>query len=133
MLKRVNLDKFGMTASSICAVHCLLMPFIVAFLPFVGMSFFASTGFEWFILITAVIVASTSLCLGFKTHQKINPLIIAGFGFAVLFITRINLQLTSHESLTSALFLFIGGCCVACAHLINHKLCDSCIKCNHGP
>ena len=43
----INLDKLGMTASLTCAVHCMAMPLVITILPYVGLSFIASEGFEY--------------------------------------------------------------------------------------
>lgn len=129
MLK-VNLDKVGFTASTVCAIHCLIMPFILALLPYIGMSFFASSSFEWFIVIISFLIASTSLCFGYKLHKKSNPLMLAGIGFSVIIATRLFVFLTDKEDFKAAIFLCVGGLFVAISHFVNHKLCQSCTKCN---
>ena len=39
MKKRLFLDKFGSTASVICALHCALLPLVLAILPAFGLGF----------------------------------------------------------------------------------------------
>src|SRR5258708_9559269 len=45
----VSLDSLGMAASTICLVHCLMMPLIISMLPVFGWQFMASKGAHQFL------------------------------------------------------------------------------------
>lgn len=121
-------DKIGFTTSLTCAVHCMAMPFVVTFLPYVGLSFFASEIFEWILLFLSALLAVSSICMGYKLHKNKKSAILLSFGLLFLFLGRI-----AHENnfeLKGVLLLFLGGAIVASSHFINIKLCNSCTSCN---
>lgn len=123
-------DKIGFTTSLTCAVHCIAMPFIITFLPYVGLSFFASEIFEWILLLFSAVLAISSICMGYKMHKNKKSAILLSFGLLFLFLGRI-----AHENnfgFKGVLLLFLGGATVAFSHFINNRLCNSCTSCNRN-
>lgn len=55
------LDKTGATVSWLCAAHCLAMPFLISFLPLLGVSFLAHEGIEYLIVGVSIIIALITL------------------------------------------------------------------------
>ncbi len=53
--KNVVLDRVGIWMSSICALHCLLLPILLPIAPLIASSVFADAGFERLILILSLI------------------------------------------------------------------------------
>lgn len=69
------LDRLGIWASSLCAVHCLALPILIPLLPLIGASFFAQDWFERTILSLSMIVGFWALLSGFyRYHRQIYPL-----------------------------------------------------------
>jgi uncharacterized membrane protein HdeD (DUF308 family) len=126
-----KLDKIGIYASLLCAIHCAIMPLIVVILPILTISLFVTETVEWLLLISAFIVGISSLCLGFKKHKskKVFPLLSAGF--ILILIGKIY---HNHNFLYQFnylnLIMILGGILITFSHYINNKLCNSCKKCH---
>ena len=89
-------DRFGATASFLCAIHCALLPFLVAVLPALGLGFLADHRYERAFILFATLLALTSL---------------AGAMIALDDATNLHATLVA-----------IGGTLVACAHIVNMRL-----------
>lgn len=127
--KRVDkLDKAGMTASFLCAVHCALMPLVVTLLPLLGLTFLASEPIEWGLLAASATLGTLSLCLGFKEHRSRGVFAILGLALALLVMGRIS---HSHGvGGWSVALMVTGGFMMMGAHILNHYLCRSCRRCS---
>ena len=121
------LDKTGAAASWICAVHCLATPFVVSFLPLLGISFLAQEGVEYiFIGFSIILAAITLLPAYFKQHRKIRTLLlfVAGIGFIIF------ADILFEESLSGKIiFVLLGACLITSSHFLNRRLCFECRKC----
>ena len=123
-----KLDKVGATTSSLCAIHCLLMPLVITMLPLLGLSFLASEPVELGLLGSSAVIGTLSLCMGYKIHGSKIALSVLATGIAILAMSHI-----SHHADTGLGWLpFLGGILVASAHFVNHKLCKSCKACHDG-
>lgn len=139
---KFNLDKIGLAASLICAVHCAFLPLIIGILPLIGMGFMAHGLFDWVMVGIAAIVGLVSIMKGHQTHKKHTP---ACFFIPGIFIILISLFVASHfgECHTCAghdhdefpfhsIMMAIGGVLIAVSHFINMKLCKSCTSCSEA-
>jgi uncharacterized membrane protein len=121
------LDRTGMAASWLCALHCLALPFTVSILPLIGLSFLLSENTERVFIGISILIASVSLVPSyFRQHGRIRAL--------ALFTSGISLILTSHLLLEEsfvfkAIFLLAGGALITTAHFINRRLCLECDAC----
>ncbi len=112
----IHWDFVGFTASALCAVHCVLLPFILTYSTLGGLHFLENPLIEWTLIITALIIALHSLWHSYaKHHKKIKPIIIASLGFGLIILGHVL-----HE-LFEPIFLGIGGMSIAIAHFINWK------------
>ena len=114
----LQLDRLGMTASTLCAIHCALAPIFLTALPLAGLQFLANEWVEITMIIVSVILGTLSLSISYrKQHKKVLPFFILFAGFALIG--------TGHfagiESLEPVL-IPMGGFTVAAAHLINWRL-----------
>ncbi len=110
-------DRVGAMASFLCAVHCALLPFVLALLPFVGLGFLADHRFERGFVIFACVLAAIALGRGYRRHRLRQPLLLAAAGIALLLlgVTFINsAELTVHSVLVTC-----GGLLLAAAHFVN--------------
>lgn len=118
------LDKIGIAATSLCALHCILLPILLPALPLLGLTFFADHTWENVFLVLTAILGSIALFSGFKRyHRKMYP-------FYLLFI-GVGIYSQKH-SFTPELepFLIIGGATlIVIAHIVNLRLCESCKQC----
>ena len=135
-----KLDIYGGTASLICAVHCAAMPFIITFLPLMGLSFLASETTEYILLFAATALAVTSLCAGYQKHKSLKAFPLVTMGFLLILAAHVAGHDHGHEHghhhgndlIEFPFALVLGGLCIAASHGINHYLCRTCIKCQAG-
>lgn len=113
-------DRFGATASFLCAIHCALLPLVVAVLPVLGLSFLADHRYEQGFIVFATALALTSLFVGFRRHQRFGAFWFLVPGITLLLVGA-ALAFDDSSSL-HAVLVAIGGTLVACAHVANLRL-----------
>lgn len=119
------LDRIGITATSLCALHCILLPLILPALPLLGLSFLADHTWEHVFLIATAILGTIALFSGFKRyHKRLYP-------FYLLFL-GVGLYWIKHDFSEQAepLFITLGASLIVAAHWLNIKLCNSCKQCH---
>lgn len=107
-----NLDFLGFSASFLCAIHCLALPFLLSLGLFGGLSWLHHPLVEWGLIGTAVLIAGPSLYRGYHQHQRTRPVWLAGIGFLLLALSRLSI---ADEHLLTA----TGGLLIALAHWYN--------------
>jgi len=121
-------DKFAILLSSICAIHCIVTPIIASAVPLFTAAVHHGEDvhdfwFHQFILIFIVPVSLFALVIGFRTHQKILPIAVAGVGLLILIFTAVFAEhlLHSHviEHEGETLLTIIGGIIHAIGHVLN--------------
>jgi len=120
-----NVDRIGAGLSLICAVHCLLMPFFFAVLPFLGLEFLHDGLFEAGMLVVALGFAAASLYWGVKLHGRYDLILYIGLG--ILFFTVAH---EYEEHYLHGVLMGFGGLSLATGHLINRRLCRECHACH---
>jgi len=113
-------DRFGATASFLCAIHCALMPFVIALLPLVGLSFLADHRFEAGFVAFACVLASAALFSGYRRHRRRLPLLLATPGLVLLVLGVTFLH--GGSLLVHSVLVTCGGLLVASAHFVNLKV-----------
>jgi len=118
------IDNLGITISSVCAIHCVLLPAIFIIAPY---SFLASHEFHealiYFILPCAVI----AFTLGCRKHGDIKVALMGSFGI-ILLASSILLHEIFHsdehsQELMTVLLTVAGSIMLILSHLRNRKLC----------
>ncbi len=92
-------DWVGVLASVGCAIHCAAMPFVVSFLPMLGLSFLADESFHQVMVGVCLLIAVAAFAPGWRQHRRWLPIGIASVGLAMI---------------ASAAFALEGECCAAC-------------------
>jgi MerC mercury resistance protein len=110
-------DRVGATASLLCAVHCVLLPFVLALLPLIGLEFLAGHTFERIFVTSAALLASTSLITAYRRHRKPHALFLMVPGIALL-VFGIAIDLDAHVVIHTT-SVVTGGLLVASAHITN--------------
>ncbi len=113
-------DRFGATASFLCALHCAVLPLLVAILPMLGLEFLADHRFEQGFVIFAVALALTTLLIGFRRHRRRAALLLLLPGVGLLLVGM--LITFDHDTQWHAVFVSLGGTLLACAHWVNLRL-----------
>jgi hypothetical protein len=118
-------DRVGATASFLCAIHCALLPFVLALLPFLGLEFLADHRFERGFVLFACVLALFALIRGFRRHQRPLPLMLAIPGLALLLLGVTYAE--NYSIILHSVLVTCGGLLLASAHFVNLRR-DS----NHG-
>lgn len=101
-----------------CAVHCLLAPAIVIFVPFMG-SFFENVWIELLILFSSIIIGSIIIYKGFCQHKRRHVCILFIIGI-MFWISHLGLDFFDMHEFEWILF-FIGSFFVVGSYYFNHR------------
>lgn len=117
-------DRFGVYVSAACAVHCLLLPLLIAAVPAVGVVLLIGEGIETLLALAAVGLAVACLCWGFRIHRKKR--LFLTFAAAAAFILAGQIFATGWWETG---LVITGAVGLIGSHLLNRKLCRSCHTC----
>jgi len=121
----VVFDKIGIWVSSICALHCLLIPILLPIAPLVASSFFAEVWFERIILTFSILVGFAALFIGFhKYHKQLYPIYSLVLGGLIYW----NKDIFGHQY--EPFTIAVGAFLIIAAHYTNLKLCNECKSCD---
>ena len=120
--KTINLDKLGITASTVCAVHCAILPFLFTLLPLWGLEFLATPALEISMILLSLLIGVWALSTSYrKVHHNLYPMVILALGFGAILLGHFS----GIETLEPIL-IPLGGFTIAGAHFFNLKLAKSC-------
>ena len=110
------MDALGITASILCAIHCAILPLVVASLPVLGVNIVHNAPFEYGMIGVAFIVGTRALAHGFRRHHRqYAPWLL--FTAGMLFLIAKQLWHTyEFRLLPFAVILIIV------AHILNYRL-----------
>ena len=123
-------DGTGLLLSLTCVAHCLVTPLLAVAIPvLVATEEQTHQGFALAILL----VGSVAFLLGFRKHQKADPLLIGSLGIVVIgtaaFFSE-NLAIDGIGGISTEVALTLaGGTCLVIAHVRNLLLCRLCPVC----
>lgn len=112
-------DRFGISASLFCIVHCLFTPMLVVLVPFVGQTL----AHGWFHLVIAAIVVPTAVWALWNGYRQHHTRRILWLGEAGLVFVCLALSLGARDSRVEVGFMSAGGLLLAAAHLGNLRAC----------
>lgn len=125
MIKSTTIDKFAISLSGVCMLHCLLAPVLITLAPILTLSAAVEDVLFhqlmlWIVLPTSVI----ALFLGCRQHQLVS---IAATGFlgmlilvVVAFFGHDLFGLYAEKFATS-----LGGLILAGSHYLNYRACQT--------
>jgi hypothetical protein len=119
---KINLDRIGITASTLCAIHCAALPFVITVLPMWGVGFLANEAVEITMIAVSLIIGIWSLSAAYrKQHHRIIPVLILISGFACIAVGHfLGIELLE------PILIPLGGFTIAIAHYINLRMLKSC-------
>jgi hypothetical protein len=119
----IPVEKLGLFLSFACAIHCLAMPFVVFFAPYILGSFAFSYQIEWILVASSFGLAAYILILDFQKHHHLKPL----YFLALAFMFKL-LEVFIGDKSYNWVFGVLLGCSVAYAYWVNykHKIACSC-------
>ena len=118
------IDNLGITISSVCAIHCVLLPAIFIIAPY---SFLASHEFHEALIYFILPCAAIAFILGCRKHGDIKVAIMGTLGVmllgsSLLFHDIFHADQHSEELIT-VLITVAGSLMLILSHLRNRKLC----------
>jgi hypothetical protein len=121
---RFHLDRLGAVGSLLCALHCALLPLVIAVLPSLGVAAWLGDNFERGFVLFATLLGLFSVIWGYRRHGAVRALGMLLPGLAVLWVGVLYDPL-HHALVPHAIAMTFGGTLVGMAHLANLRL-------NHG-
>ena len=116
--KHRHIDLIALTSSIICAVHCAVVPLVIATASLSGLHFIENSYIEWFFIGLGLLFIAISLYPSYKKiHQSFKPLCFASLGFLILAMSRLDFTEIWEISTTVS-----GALLIAIAHYLNWKL-----------
>jgi len=113
-------DRLAIVLSTICIVHCLAMPFVLALVPIAAFSFGSDGHFHALLLWLVVPTSVLGFAFGYRVHQQIG-LVVAG---AVAVATLAVVALWGHEAWSPAVEVsvsVVASALLAAAHWRNFR------------
>jgi hypothetical protein len=120
-MRPVILDTVGASASTLCAIHCALMP-LLGGLPLVGLELFGHPACEQGLLFASSFLAGASLIRSYRRRHRQQRAVL-------LFLAGVAAMWAAHLVLEGPAEIAAGACGAAglvAAHLINWSLCRRC-------
>lgn len=118
------LDRIGATGSLLCAIHCALLPLLIALLPSLGLSAWLAPGLETGFVLFATLFGLAVLVWSYRRHRAMRALGLLLPGLLVLWVGVLYPPL-HHSLVPHAVAMTLGGTLVGLAHVANLRL-------NHG-
>jgi hypothetical protein len=108
IVKLMQSEKLGITLSILCAIHCLSLPLILFFAPYIASSFVFNESFEWFLVIISFLLAAFLLIKDYRRHKNLIPIILLSLAFLTKLIDFIVNQESYHWFYGICLGVFIS-------------------------
>lgn len=126
--KTENWDRWGIFLSSLCAIHCLVTPFLILALPVLG-GYFENELVHIIMALFVVPVGVFAFWSGYKHHKKMYLLVMGFVGLSLVggaplvhdFLHMEHLHIDhAHEELMT----IIGSVTLIVAHVLNRRACQ---------
>ncbi|HEV2963852.1 MAG TPA: MerC domain-containing protein [Candidatus Angelobacter sp.] len=129
-LSALQLDNVGACVSSLCLVHCVCMPLLLAFAPTLAHVIPGDELTHRLLGLLVLTAGVPSFWIGFRKHRKKRVLAggLAGLSL-VLGVLVIGDRFNSHAAEIAATML--GSSVLTLAHLANKTFCRRCTQCEH--
>jgi hypothetical protein len=114
------LDNFGITVSSICAIHCILLPVLLILSPYIELAFFTSHEFHETLLYFILPTSLMAFILGCRKH---NDDIVKLGGICAIFVLLIAISLHDLNEVLSIILTLFASTLLIFTHLRNRSLC----------
>ena len=111
----LNLDFVGVLSAAICAVHCLAVPFLLAFGALGKNTHWVSHQFEMVFFITSLAIASFIILKNIIREKDKKDLVLFLIG---LFFLTLSFSNHSHNT-ADIIYALIGGASLCLAHIRN--------------
>jgi uncharacterized membrane protein len=121
------LDRMAISASVLCALHCLVTPLLLIAVPVISSSFVVDDEFHKILVMFVLPVSLVALFIGCRRHKDRIVLVLGGLGLIAL----VSIAYFGHDLLGEVgekVATVISGGILAIGHLRNYRLChrDGC-------
>jgi hypothetical protein len=113
-------DRVGVLGSVLCALHCALLPLLIAALPALGLGGLDLVDLDQGFTVFASLLGVSTLAAGYRRHRAFHAWAALIPGLAMIWIASFS-SLHDH-SLGHVLLMVSGGLMIAAAHAINLRL-----------
>lgn len=117
-------DTAGMVTSTLCLIHCLAMPVLLAMLP--ALSWTADERMHQVLMGVALVAALVSLGPGYLVHRGAQVPLLGGAGLACL-AAAMFLVGPRYGAVAETILSMAGAVLLFSAHLRNRACCRRCI------
>ncbi|HMH21469.1 MAG TPA: MerC domain-containing protein [Puia sp.] len=117
MSQKINWDALGVTTSLLCAIHCAVLPLLIASLPVLGVNIIDNPRFEYGMIGLAFAIGSWALWHGFRHHHRRLAPVLFFMGGMILLLAKQLWHEYQFRLLPFAVILIIV------AHVLNYRLC----------
>ena len=118
------IDNLGITISSVCAIHCVLLPAIFIIAPY---SFLASHEFHEALIYFILPCAAIAFVLGCRKHGDLKVAVMGTLGVILLASSLLFHEIfhaeEHSEELITVLITIAGSIMLILSHFRNRKLC----------
>lgn len=116
-------DKFAISLSMLCTIHCLALPLMVTLLPGLSALNLTDERFHVWMLLAVIPTSLYALTMGCQQHQRYHVL-IPGVTGLLLLISGLFVGQYWGEWVEKS-FTVLGAVCLASGHLWNYHLCTT--------
>ena len=121
-------DKAAIGFSLACALHCVMVPLLLALFPTGALSGLGDERIHLGLLFLIVPISVFSLTLGCRVHKNLTVFAVGVTGICILIFSAFLAHDMGGESLETAGTL-LGSGVVALSHALNFKFCRSAHAC----
>lgn len=114
-------DWAGIIASTGCAIHCAMMPFAIAYLPTLGLSFLANESFHKWTALVCFALSLTAFAPGLRKHRRLIPVIVGSIGLALILVAAFGFDDKCCVTLPSNAAAYGTNCVDTCCTHITKK------------
>ncbi len=120
-----SLDNLGIAASVICLIHCMAMPFILALLPFMGLSFLDTEEAHWVLAFFIIGFALVAIFPAYLKHKRPGILSAMIVGMLLVVFGAFFAEHTLGHAYEMPL-LVVGNLILVATHWRNRSLIKCC-------
>ena len=121
-------DKAAIGLSFACALHCLMVPLLLALFPSGALSGLGDERIHLGLLLLIIPISVFSLTLGCRLHRSLTVVALGVAGICILTFSALVAHDVGGESLETAGTL-LGSGVVALSHALNFKFCRAAHAC----
>ncbi|WP_298401794.1 MerC domain-containing protein [Sphingobium sp.] len=111
------LDGFALCASSLCTLHCLGLPLLLALLPALASRIDPGESFHLIMLALAIPTSLFALAQGWRRHGAILPILAGVTGLILMAIGALAVQ----SAVAETVWTVAGSMLLAIGHILNWR------------